>query len=85
MLIFKATKDTLKDLKIQPGTVGKSDLFFCWHVNIFNLYRKKHYVFMNDLTRLSLTVTGIRSGQNQKLKELFLNGLDGIIDLSIRL
>nr|WP_310832112.1 hypothetical protein [Paenibacillus typhae] len=30
---------------------------------------------MNDLTRLSLTVTGIRTGQNQKLNEFFVNSL----------
>ncbi|MFP4977322.1 DUF6933 domain-containing protein [Paenibacillus sp. CN-4] len=75
MLVFKATKDTLKDLKVLPDPVGDIDLFYCWHVNLFQLYRKKQYVFMNDLTRLSLTVSGIRSGQKHKVKDLFVNSL----------
>ncbi|MBD3917281.1 hypothetical protein H8B09_00825 [Paenibacillus sp. PR3] len=75
MIIFKATKDTLKDLKVQPDLNEHLDLLMCWHVNIFTLYRKKHYVFMNDLSRLSLTVTGIRTGQSHKLRELVVNCL----------
>lgn len=75
MLIIKATKDTLKDLNVKPAVVDISDSFFSWHVNFFTLYGKKHYVFMNDLSRLSLTVTGIRTNQANKLREIFLNNL----------
>ncbi|MGV2883988.1 DUF6933 domain-containing protein [Paenibacillus taichungensis] len=76
MIIFKATKDTLKDLNVKPVTIDQPvDAFFSWHVNFFKLYGKKHYVFMNDFSRLSLTVTGIRTNQANKLKEVFLNHL----------
>jgi hypothetical protein len=75
MLIIKATKDTLKDLNVKPETIELSDPFFSWHVNFFTLYSRKHYVFMNDFSRLSLTVTGIRSNQANKLREMFVNNL----------
>ncbi len=75
MLFIKATKDTLKDLNINPVPVEASDLFYSWHVNIFTLYRKKHYVFMNDISRLSLTISGIRSNQSNKLKDIFIENL----------
>lgn len=75
MLLIKATKDTLKDLRINPEPVLETDLFFSWHVNIFTLYRKKHYVFMNDFSRLSLTISGIRSNQANRLQEIFITHL----------
>ncbi|HBU81638.1 MAG TPA: hypothetical protein DEF35_08375 [Paenibacillus sp.] len=76
MIIFKATKDTLKDLNVKPEIIEQpADAFFSWHVNFFKLYGKKHYVFMNDFSRLSLTVTGIRTNQANKLKEVFVNHL----------
>ncbi|MCQ6563292.1 DUF6933 domain-containing protein [Paenibacillus mendelii] len=74
MLFLKATKDTLKDLNVKPHPVESTDPFFSWHVNIFTLYGKKHYVFMNDLSRLSLTVKGIRSNST-KVQEIFLTHL----------
>ncbi|OXS59779.1 hypothetical protein B1A99_09555 [Cohnella sp. CIP 111063] len=75
MLFIKATKDTLKDLNTTPVAVEATDLLYSWHVNIFTLYRKKHYVFMNDLSRLSLTISGIRSNQSAKLKDIFIDNL----------
>ena len=75
MLVIKATKDSLKDLNVHPQVVKAPDPFFSWHVNYFTLYGKKHYVFMNDLSRLSLTVPGIRSNQSNKLREIFTNHL----------
>nr|WP_181151004.1 hypothetical protein [Paenibacillus sp. PCH8] len=35
------------------------------------MYGRKHYVFMNDLSRLSLTVNGIRTNQASKLAGIF--------------
>ncbi|WP_425524899.1 DUF6933 domain-containing protein [Paenibacillus dendritiformis] len=43
-----------------------------WHVNIYNLSKRKHIVFVNDLTRLSLIIDGLRTGQLERLKERFL-------------
>lgn len=75
MLIIKATKTMMRDLRISPVDIDISNLFYSWHANYFTLDRKKHYVFMNDLTRLSLTITGIRSNQLNKLQDIFLSSL----------
>lgn len=75
MIIFKTTKDTLRDLNVKPETIEHIDSFYSWHVNFFTLYGRKHYVFMNDLSRLSLTVTGIRTNQANKLREIFKDHL----------
>ncbi|MCW3792933.1 hypothetical protein OM416_15185 [Paenibacillus sp. LS1] len=76
MIIFKATKTTLKDLNVKPETIEDTDSFFSWHVNFFTLYGRKHYVFMNDLSRLSLTVNGIRTNQASKLGSIFKENLE---------
>jgi len=75
MLIIKATKTMMKDLSITPVNVDISNLFYSWHANYFTLDRRKHYVFMNDLTRLSLTIAGIRSNQLNKLQDIFRSSL----------
>jgi hypothetical protein len=43
-----------------------------WHVNIYNLNKRKHIAFVNDLTRLAVIIDGIRTGQLESLKEKFL-------------
>uniref|UniRef100_A0A4Y8QA23 DUF6933 domain-containing protein n=1 Tax=Paenibacillus athensensis TaxID=1967502 RepID=A0A4Y8QA23_9BACL len=53
---------------------------FCWHVSILQL-RRKHILFVNDLSRLCLVVDGIRSGQFLKLQEKFMNELKEYLDL----
>ncbi|APO44573.1 hypothetical protein BS614_11580 [Paenibacillus xylanexedens] len=76
MIIFKATQLTLKDLHAKPETIQDSDDFFSWHANFFTLYGRKHYVFMNDFSRLSLTVNGIRANQASKLAGIFKKNLE---------
>lgn len=75
MIIFKATQLTLKDLHVKPETFQESDSFYSWHVNFFTLYGRKHYVFVNDLSILSLTVSGIRTNQASKLLAIFKENL----------
>jgi len=81
MMILKATKAALKDLNVKPLNLDLSDPFLSWHVNFFNLYGNKHYVFMNDLSRLSLTVTGIRKNQPEKMKEALISDLRDYLDI----
>jgi hypothetical protein len=50
MIIFKTTKDTLKDRNAKSETIEHTDSFFSWDVNLFKLYGRKHYVFMNDFS-----------------------------------
>ncbi|GGH55192.1 DUF6933 domain-containing protein [Paenibacillus silvae] len=76
MIIFKPTQLTLKDLHVKPEAVAESDPFFSWHVNFFTLYGKKHYVFVNDLSILSLTVSGIRTNSANKLLSIFKENLE---------
>lgn len=72
MLILRLTKDLLKDMKVTPGEDINAALFLSWHVNIYNLNKRKHIVLVNDLTRLAIIIDGIRTGQIERLKDKFI-------------
>lgn len=72
MITLRLTKDLLKDMKTVPNEDINVPLLLSWHVNIYNLNKRKHIVFVNDLTRLSVIIDGIRTGQLERLKEKFL-------------
>lgn len=72
MISLRLTKDLLKDMKTAPNEDVDSPLLLSWHAHIYNLNKRKHIVFVNDLTRLALIIDGIRTGQLERLKEKFL-------------
>ncbi|MCA0756202.1 hypothetical protein KP806_14190 [Paenibacillus sp. N4] len=72
MIILRLTKNLLKDMKATPIEINNFPSLFSWHVNIYNLNKRKHIVFVNDLTRLSVIIDGIRTGQLERLKDKFL-------------
>jgi hypothetical protein len=72
LITLRLTKDLLKDMKAIPNEDTNVPLLLSWHVNIYNLNKRKHIVFVNDLTRLSVIIDGIRTGQLERLKEKFL-------------
>lgn len=71
MLTLRLTKDLLKDMKTTPAEDINAAPFLSWHVNIYNLNKRKHIVFVNDLTRLAIIIDGIRRGQIERLKDKF--------------
>ncbi|WP_339272611.1 hypothetical protein NYE54_14330 [Paenibacillus sp. FSL K6-1330] len=72
MLTLRLTKDLLKDMKTTPVEDINAAPFLSWHVNIYNLNKRKHIVFVNDLTRLAIIIDGIRTGQIERMKDKFL-------------
>ncbi|CAM2910358.1 hypothetical protein PASE110613_07175 [Paenibacillus sediminis] len=72
MLTLRLTKDLLKDMKTTPVEEFSVAPFLSWHVNIYNLNKRKHIVFVNDLTRLAIIIDGIRTGQIERLKDKFM-------------
>ncbi|TBL80693.1 hypothetical protein EYB31_05555 [Paenibacillus thalictri] len=75
MVVIRLTKSLQKELKLQPQKVDISNPFFSWHANMFLLRRRKCIVLMNDLSRLSLTLHGIKSSQYKNLHEIFQSEL----------
>lgn len=80
MMIHKFTQKLFKDMKIAPLEVNEADPLFSWHVNILQL-KKKHIIFVNDLSRLCLILDGIRSSQLNKLQDKFKTDLKEYLKL----
>lgn len=77
MLLIRPTKSLIKEIQPQLELVDlpvEND-FFSWHTNSFILNRKKHIIFMNDRSRLSITVSGLRSNQYKDISGVFLSDL----------
>ncbi len=74
MLALRFTQKLLTDMKVAPIELEEVNSLFSWHVNILQL-RKKHIIFVNDLSRLCLVMDGIRSAQRVKQQEKFMTEL----------
>ncbi|MGM1046971.1 MAG: DUF6933 domain-containing protein [Bacillota bacterium] len=72
LITLRLTKDLLKDMKTTSLEEIIVPPLLSWHVNIYNLNKRKHIIFVNDLTRLTVIVDGIRTGQLKRLKEKFI-------------
>ncbi|KOS00874.1 DUF6933 domain-containing protein, partial [Paenibacillus polymyxa] len=46
-----------------------------WHASLFLLNRRKNIVFMHDISRLSITLFGIKKSQYNNLPVLFMQAL----------
>lgn len=80
MLALRFTQKLLTDMKVTPIELGNVNTLFSWHVNILQL-RKKHIIFVNDLSRLCIVIDGIRSSQPGKLQEKFRTELKEYLQL----
>ena len=80
MLALRFTQKLLKDMKAEPVELGEVNSLFSWHVNILQL-RRKHIIFVNDLSRLCIIIDGIRSSQLGKLQEKFMTELKEYLQL----
>ncbi|GIO39493.1 hypothetical protein J41TS12_43540 [Paenibacillus antibioticophila] len=80
MLALRFTQKLLTDMKVTPIELGEVNSLFSWHVNILQL-RKKHIIFVNDMSRLCLVIDGIRSSQPVILQEKFMTELKEYLQL----
>ncbi|SDE44086.1 hypothetical protein SAMN02799630_03371 [Paenibacillus sp. UNCCL117] len=79
MIALKFTQSLLKDMKIAQVDDKDVSSFFSWHVNIYKLNNRKHILFVNDFTRLSILIDGVRSAQLKVLKDKFLLTLEAYL------
>lgn len=79
-MLLRFTQKLLKDMKVAPIEVEEVEPLFSWHVNILQL-KRKHIIFVNDLSRLCLIIDGIRSSQINKLQDKFKTDLNQYLRL----
>ncbi|QHT63801.1 hypothetical protein GXP70_07965 [Paenibacillus lycopersici] len=71
MFVFRFTQILLNDMKVSPEENEFISPLFSWHANIIKLNNRKHIILINDLSRLSVIIDGIRSSQFHKLVDKF--------------
>jgi len=72
LITLRLTKELMKDMKTTSIENMNVPPLLSWHVNIYNLNKRKHIVFVNDLTRLAIIIDGIRTRHLERLKQKFL-------------
>lgn len=77
LLVIRPTKTLTREIDPKVESIETSTVndFLSWHANNFLLNRKKHIIFMNDKSRLSITISGIRSNQYKDIRGIFLTNL----------
>ncbi|MNW36521.1 hypothetical protein D3C74_135340 [compost metagenome] len=70
MYVIRATQKLLKEMDCKVQKTDISVLLNTWHANMFTLNRRKTIVFMNDLSRLSLTIVGVKKAQLKNVYSL---------------
>ncbi|WP_255374666.1 hypothetical protein [Cohnella sp. OV330] len=78
--MHRFTQKLLTDMKVVPQELDDVNSLFSWHVNILQL-RRKHIIFVNDLSRLCIIMDGIRSSQLGKLQQKFVTEFKGYLKL----
>jgi hypothetical protein len=91
MVKFRFTKKAQKKLGvIKSDELIETERFMTWHVNDFKDSRRTGLIFMNDLTRFSVIIFGLRKSDLDRIDELFKHQLEmnlirlGVDELRIR-
>ncbi|WP_223070551.1 DUF6933 domain-containing protein [Paenibacillus caui] len=75
MFVLRFTQTLLKEMKAIPKENELVSPLFSWHANIIRLNNRKHILFVNDLSRLSVLIEGIRTAQLNGLIDKFQSEL----------
>ncbi|HEY5603546.1 MAG TPA: hypothetical protein VIM41_10580 [Gammaproteobacteria bacterium] len=82
---IRCTQKLLKELGVKNSEPDDFDnpitLLGNWYANIFFLDRKKTIIFMNEQTRLSFIIYGIRKDNIKNFPIIFLNGVEQLLVL----
>ncbi|AKG36171.1 DUF6933 domain-containing protein [Paenibacillus durus] len=75
MFVLRFTQTLLKDMRATPQENELEFPLFSWHANIIRLNNRKHILLINDLSRLSVIIDGVRATQLNNLIGKFLSAL----------
>lgn len=77
MLILEVTKKLENELKVNTHNVipMEEDKFYSWHANIFMFNRRKCIILMNDKTRYSIVLYGLKKEQFKNLQSVISDAI----------
>ncbi|TGA98318.1 plasmid pRiA4b ORF-3 family protein [Sporolactobacillus shoreae] len=74
-MLIQCTKKLLDQLKIKPEPVGTESSLFSWHANLITINRRKTIVLMNDSSRYTVVLHGLRANDFKHLNEHIINAI----------
>lgn len=77
MLILEVTKKLETELKVNTHNVipMEEDKFYSWHADIFMYNRRKCIILMNDKTRYSIVLYGLKKEQFKNLQQVITDAI----------
>lgn len=80
------TKKLLDHLKVVPEVVAEEDSLFSWHANLLIINRRKVVVLVNDVSRYTIILYGMKAKEFKNFEAIAMEGIrkafqaDGIKD-----
>ncbi|WP_113930621.1 plasmid pRiA4b ORF-3 family protein [Bacillus sp. P14.5] len=74
-MLIQCTKKLLDDLKVSAEESFEENPLFSWHANIIKLGRKKTIVLVNDHTRYSIVLYGVKAKDLKNLSGLLMESI----------
>lgn len=74
-MLIKATQKLLAELKINPDELNETPPFFSWHANLITVNRRKAVVLINDATRMTVLLYGLKAPDFKKLDTIICNAI----------
>lgn len=76
-MLIECTKKLSDAMKIKPANIVpiKREPFFEWHANLFTFQRRKGVFLMNNQTRYSITLYGLKAEHFKKFDSIVLSAI----------
>ena len=77
-MLIECTKKLSEVMKINlaPYDESKADPFYEWHANVFMLFRRKGVLLMNNKTRYSIVLYGLKMEHFKKFDDIVLDAIE---------
>ncbi|GAA0469602.1 DUF6933 domain-containing protein [Alkalibacillus silvisoli] len=66
---IQCTKKLLSEMKVEADERIERDSIFDWHANVIKLGRRKAVVLVNDISRYSILIYGVKVADFHRLSE----------------
>ena len=66
---IRCTKKLLDTLKVVPEEMTEEDALFSWHANLLMINRRKVVVLMNDFSRYTVVLYGLKAKEFKNFNE----------------
>jgi len=75
MMQIQCTKKLLKELGVVELQAAEEESIFCWHANLLTMNRRKAIVLMNDSSRYSIILYGLKAKHMKKINEIIIEAI----------